>query len=185
MSLPSRDAFLPIVSAILLAEREGLSLSGLIAAKLPSRSTNAGVIDNSSPGCESYTAAMGRELIARLSPADQTLSEVTFATSETTVARGQETGSATAAEEKELFEIKETISKYFSPEQGFGEILTVNFIDGIRIGFADGTIAHMRPSGNAPEFRMYAEADTLERAVEMVERKDRIVPAIIADMPQK
>ena len=37
--------------------------------------------------------------------------------------------------------------------------------DGLRITFANGEIVHLRPSGNAPELRCYAEADSQERAV--------------------
>jgi phosphomannomutase len=36
--------------------------------------------------------------------------------------------------------------------------------DGLRITFAHGDIVHLRPSGNAPELRCYAEADSPERA---------------------
>ncbi|OLS42443.1 phosphomannomutase [Rhodovulum sulfidophilum] len=36
--------------------------------------------------------------------------------------------------------------------------------DGLRVSFASGEILHLRPSGNAPEFRVYAEADSPERA---------------------
>jgi len=36
--------------------------------------------------------------------------------------------------------------------------------DGLRITFANGEIVHLRPSGNAPELRCYAEADNQERA---------------------
>jgi phosphomannomutase len=182
-ALPTRDAFLPIVSAVLLAGREALSLSELVAAKLPSRSTHAGVIDNTSPGCERYTASMGKRIIAKFSPADPSLSQVVFSPSAAMITKGLETSPASPALSRELSEIKEIISKYFSSEYGFGEIESINFIDGIRIGFADGTTAHMRPSGNAPEFRMYAEADTLEKAVGIIAKKDKIVPKIISDMP--
>ena len=40
----------------------------------------------------------------------------------------------------------------------------IDLTDGLRVSFADGTILHLRPSGNAPEFRCYAEAETAERA---------------------
>ena len=36
----------------------------------------------------------------------------------------------------------------------------VDRTDGYRARFADGRIAHLRPSGNAPEFRVYTEAET-------------------------
>jgi len=65
---------------------------------------------------------------------------------------------------------------------GFGEIININFIDGIRIEFSSGDVAHMRPSGNAPEFRMYATSNTKERAEEIVSLRNKIVPRIVADM---
>jgi phosphomannomutase len=34
----------------------------------------------------------------------------------------------------------------------------------VRISFDSEEIIHLRPSGNAPEFRCYTEADTPERA---------------------
>ncbi len=48
-----------------------------------------------------------------------------------------------------------------------GEATDMNQIDGLRITFARGEIVHLRPSGNAPELRCYAEADTPERAAEL------------------
>jgi phosphomannomutase len=40
----------------------------------------------------------------------------------------------------------------------FGPVRELNFTDGARIIFASGDIVHVRPSGNAPEFRVYTEA---------------------------
>ena len=42
--------------------------------------------------------------------------------------------------------------------------------DGLRVTFADGRVVHLRPSGNAPEFRCYAEAGTAEEAGALVTR---------------
>ncbi|PHP26687.1 phosphomannomutase [Limimaricola cinnabarinus] len=36
--------------------------------------------------------------------------------------------------------------------------------DGLRVTFANGEIVHLRPSGNAPECRLYTEADSPDRA---------------------
>jgi phosphomannomutase len=56
-------------------------------------------------------------------------------------------------------------------EKVFGEICgkvsSLNRTDGLRIVFANDEIIHLRPSGNAPEFRCYAEAATDERAREI------------------
>ena len=45
----------------------------------------------------------------------------------------------------------------------------VDTTDGLRITLADGCIVHLRPSGNAPELRCYAEADSSERAMHLVD----------------
>ena len=45
---------------------------------------------------------------------------------------------------------------------------SVNTTDGLRISFSDGEIIHLRPSGNAPELRCYAEADTQSGAIALV-----------------
>ncbi len=49
----------------------------------------------------------------------------------------------------------------------FGQVEQLDNTDGLRITFAGGEIVHLRPSGNAPEFRCYNEADSEQRAVEM------------------
>ena len=49
----------------------------------------------------------------------------------------------------------------------FGPVADVDHTDGVRITFASGEIAHLRPSGNAPELRAYTEAASAERACEM------------------
>lgn len=41
-----------------------------------------------------------------------------------------------------------------------GALVNVDTTDGIRATFANGDIVHLRPSGNAPELRCYAEAST-------------------------
>lgn len=55
----------------------------------------------------------------------------------------------------------ERLAKYFP---GFGPIQRLDFTDGLRILFASGDVAHLRPSGNADELRIYAVADSPERA---------------------
>lgn len=51
--------------------------------------------------------------------------------------------------------------------EAFGEVAGMDTTDGLRITFTSGEIVHLRPSGNAPEFRCYNEADTEARALEM------------------
>ena len=49
----------------------------------------------------------------------------------------------------------------------FGKVASIDTTDGLRITFENSEVVHLRPSGNAPEFRCYNEADTEERALEM------------------
>lgn len=48
-----------------------------------------------------------------------------------------------------------------------GKPVKIDKTDGLRIFFENGEIIHLRPSGNAPEFRCYTEADSQNRADEM------------------
>ena len=45
-----------------------------------------------------------------------------------------------------------------------GHVVSVDLTDGLRITFSSGDIVHLRPSGNAPELRCYAESDTQTKA---------------------
>lgn len=50
------------------------------------------------------------------------------------------------------------------------ELLTVDLTDGLRMVLTDDLIIHLRPSGNAPELRCYAEASTVEKAQALVSK---------------
>jgi phosphomannomutase len=59
------------------------------------------------------------------------------------------------------------LAQFFTPKLGFDRIARVDYTDGVRILFANGEVAHVRPSGNADELRIYAVADTQDRANQM------------------
>jgi phosphomannomutase len=63
---------------------------------------------------------------------------------------------------------RSALEKVFSPALGFGAIVRLDYTDGVRIYFGTGDVVHFRPSGNADEFRIYAVADSQERADEIV-----------------
>ncbi|MFO7738902.1 MAG: phosphomannomutase, partial [Desulfatiglandaceae bacterium] len=60
---------------------------------------------------------------------------------------------------------REAIETVFGRD--FGSVDSLDITDGLKITFASGEVVHLRPSGNAPEFRCYTEADTEPRAIEM------------------
>jgi phosphomannomutase len=60
--------------------------------------------------------------------------------------------------------IRKDLSQFFTPALGFADIDRVDYTDGVRVLFTNGDVAHVRPSGNADELRIYAVADTQGRA---------------------
>ena len=66
------------------------------------------------------------------------------------------------------------VANFFTAADGFGVPTSLDYTDGVRITFDNGDIAHVRPSGNADELRIYAVADSQARA-------DAIVAAAVAE----
>jgi phosphomannomutase len=60
---------------------------------------------------------------------------------------------------------------------GLPPVVAIDTIDGLRLQLADDSSVHLRPSGNAPELRCYAEADDPTRARELAEATLRRVEA--------
>lgn len=134
-ALPTRDAAVPIICALLDAKSKNVKMSELFE-RLPRRFTQAGLIDN-------FPTEISAQMVGLLAKDDE------FARS--------------------------MIATAFSKERGFGHaVKSINALDGIRIQFANGDVAHLRPSGNAPQLRIYSNADTQERA-------DQIVAQAIAE----
>ena len=59
-----------------------------------------------------------------------------------------------------------------------GPVQGIDRTDGLRVTFANEEIIHLRPSGNAPEFRCYTEAATDERAKSLNGAVLEILPAL-------
>lgn len=73
---------------------------------------------------------------------------------------------------KELLAQAAAAPELFLTQLGFRglEISDVNQIDGLRISLSNNDIIHLRPSGNAPELRCYAESDTEVTAIALVQQ---------------
>jgi len=65
-------------------------------------------------------------------------------------------------------EVYQALGAFFTAEHNFGAVTKIDSLDGVRIFFDNGEIAHLRPSGNAPQLRIYSVADSQERAEEIV-----------------
>ncbi|TIR25650.1 MAG: phosphomannomutase [Mesorhizobium sp.] len=74
---------------------------------------------------------------------------------------------------------RDALQRFLAP---FGMVADVDETDGLRALMTSGEIIHLRPSGNAPEFRCYAEAASHERASEIVAMAlERVRVATLAD----
>ncbi|MBZ9762821.1 phosphomannomutase [Mesorhizobium sp. CA8] len=74
---------------------------------------------------------------------------------------------------------RDALRQFLAP---FGTLADVDETDGLRARMTSGEIIHLRPSGNAPEFRCYAEAGSHDRASEIVAMAlERARDATLAD----
>jgi phosphomannomutase len=153
--LPTRDAVLPILGVLVSAKEKNLTLNELFG-QMPKRFSCAALMKN-------LPKAIGARIVSLLSPGNNEISEVQFGPGRTVVfsRHGQE---IQFADHTELEIIRDRIASYFSPARGFSEITRLNYVDGVRISFETGEVAHLRPSGNADEFRVYAVADNAARS---------------------
>ena len=163
-ALPTRDALLPILCALHSAFGHGLTVTQDFG-RLPRRYSRAGLLDN-------FPIEASRAILARFSPSDQETQEALYSGEAVSVldAHGtlkKMTPSAPLA--KELLSKKVELERFFTPTQKFRAVQRINVIDGVRIFFEGGDIAHVRPSGNAPQLRVYACASSQERADEIVQ----------------
>ena len=150
-ALPTRDAALPILAVLFAAQQQGLPLTALFD-RLPKRFSRAALL-------KQFPRSVALEIVRSLSPEDAGVQEVVF---------------GTGAVSPEMEGIRRRLGGFFTSGLGFGAIARLNYVDGVRVVFGNGDVAHFRPSGNADEFRIYAVADTQERA-------DAITRAAVAE----
>lgn len=162
--LPTRDALLPIVAALRLAaqaKRAGRSLLHDVAS-LPPRHSRAGLLDAVEPvrsGALTRRFSMPRPALRSATRTADGFSAVDAAGNPVTL-----TDEDTAA----LRRLWSRLQQHFTRADGFTPVRSIDTLDGVRITFDAGDVAHVRPSGNAPQLRIYAQADDAERAEQIV-----------------
>jgi phosphomannomutase len=156
--LPTRDALLPII-AVLAAARASHQPLVKLFERLPLRFSRAALLKD-------FPRVQSLALLGQLTPGNREVCEVGFAELNRVACSNaaQETVPVTTAETDILNSIRDRLHGHFSRNAGFGGITRLNYLDGLRIYFDNGDVAHIRPSGNADELRIYAVADTQERA---------------------
>jgi phosphomannomutase len=158
-ALPTRDALLPILGALTEAASRKAAISSLFG-QLPCRFGRAALLKD-------FPRAVSETILSRLSPRIEDIRDVVF-TGQETIARnafGEQVDVAELAPQMES--IREIAARFFTSELGFPRVSRINYTDGARFSFENGDVAHIRPSGNADELRIYAVADSQQRADEI------------------
>jgi phosphomannomutase len=162
-ALPTRDSTLPILANLFAAAERKASLAELWNL-LPARFGCAGLLDE-------FPMAASQAILAELIPPGG-LIEVEFNGAGDVFNRSGAADTAAPLAPslaRDWQHAKTTLKRFFTPAQGFDEIVRINALDGVRIYFRNGDVAHLRPSGNAPQLRLYANSDSQARAEEIRE----------------
>jgi len=178
--LPTRDAVLPIVTVLHLAKERLASLSKLLEA-LPQRFGRSGLIDVDPDSL--------RALARQYDLKDPSVASVRFEGSQTFVTNAEGEWEAHGALLLRAAGLRTTLARHFRGDLGFGDPRAIDFTDGVRIRFDNGEIAHVRGSGNAPQLRIYALADSEQRAKEIaascLRMPDGVLAALLHDARSK
>jgi len=163
-ALPTRDAILPMLCILFSAQKQKLGLNQLLD-QLPNWYGKADLIDH-------FPRETSEKIIRRYSLADENLVWLILNENNLQLCDAQEkvvqTLAFDAPQAKLLMQKKKELESFFSADKGFGRISRINCQDGIRCFFDNDDIAHVRPSGNAPQLRMYAQARSKSRADSIV-----------------
>ena len=177
--LPTRDAMLPICCVLSASLGKGRSLAALLDT-LPPRHGRSAVLRD-------YPMQAAHEIMTWLSPADPSIIEARFVDGRIVVRdspAGERQIEAGDPLGEEILGLRARIARSFKEPAGFADVEGVNWLDGVRIGFRGGDIVHLRPSGNAPEMRLYATADSAGRAdvlIQICASPDGILSRMAAD----
>lgn len=195
-ALPTRDAVLPMVCALRILHQghvhmaDGTTRVLRKASDFPglfSRFTASGVVDGQHDDIAYESAETGRKIIAAISPAGIAVEEVDlhkgWVVPKSVSGNVPSPAFSLASDEalsSALERVRKSLNALFTAARGFTPIVRLNYLDGVRITFQNGEVVHLRPSGNAAEFRFYAEADTPGRAQAICAQRFDLVREMIS-----
>jgi phosphomannomutase len=167
--LPTRDAFLPLLATLYASLGRGLTVCECFT-RLPPRFNRSAVL-------RPFPAELNRHWMALVQPDDTGIETVHFGDDNVRLRSHADRNESVAepGTATELESRRALWQSFFPTRDGFAPIRWFNFLDGVRTGFANGEIIHVRPSGNAPELRVYANADSQARADQLV--RQALAPA--------
>jgi phosphomannomutase len=176
VALPTRDAVLPILANLFAAAEQRSGLAALWD-RLPARYSRAGLLDN-------VPVAVGQTILARLIPPGDVIEAGFDGAAHAFDRKPAGALLLTEPEATKWQRCKATLAGFFTPALGFDDIVRINVLDGVRVYFRNGDVAHVRPSGNAPQLRIYANSDSQARADQIVELALRESDGILRRLEQ-
>lgn len=142
-------------------------------AALPQRFSRAALVP-------AFSRSKAAAILSKFTPSDSGIQEIHYGNPTIITDSGEQD----ASKNPEIQDVRSRLQSFFSSDSGFTEVIRLNYVDGIRIWFSNGDVVHLRPSGNADEMRVYAVANTQERADKMaslgVEPENGIIAAMAA-----
>jgi phosphomannomutase len=162
-ALPTRDSTLPILANLFAAAEQHIGLAALWN-RLPARFGRAGLLDN-------VPVAVSQAILAHLIPPGDVI-DVEFDGTSRIFDRSRLGTVPTLLAAPAIADWQQrrlTLMRFFTPALGFDDIVRINVLDGVRVYFRNGDVAHIRPSGNAPQLRIYANSDSQARADQIVD----------------
>ncbi len=152
--LPTRDAVLPIVVVLAEARRAG----GLQAAfrRVPSRHRAAGLLDAVPP-------ERSRQMLAPFAPPEG-LRAVSYGIDGTIIETNGGQRPLLGSEGEVLTRLRADLEQAL----GLGPVRAIDWLDGMRVELESDEVVHVRPSGNAPQLRLYTVASDPFRAEQLL-----------------
>ena len=158
-SLPTRDTILPILCTLCSAVDKKVTLSELFDA-LPNWHGKADLLDN-------FPRETGRKILDYFKAPTDEYQTVEFSENRIVLKDIDEQRidewDIDDSRAKPILQQKRALEQIFSQANGFDSIVRINTQDGVRCFFANDNIAHIRPSGNAPQLRIYGQSRSRQR----------------------
>jgi phosphomannomutase len=162
-ALPTRDAVLPMLCVLLSAIEKNMTLGEMMKG-LPKRYMDSNKITD-------FSNEIAGKIIRKYFPEDGRIDKMEFRPGEIMLAYRDGTEKTMKKDSSfwdEWMEKKKTLEEKFLIPNSISRIVSFVYTDGLRMLTENGEVVHLRESSNAPELRCYVNADSKNRARELV-----------------
>jgi len=177
--LAARDALFPMICVLILMKNKNLDLEDLYDNVFSIGNfshCHSGLVENLpgvsvTAGLERYNSDIGKKIVQNLKPKNEDIIEIHF---DKELIFKDKNGELVVVDDNIIEHItrlniglRPYIHDIIEEEV---DIRKINFLDGVKVFLSTDDIIHLRPSGNAAQFRIYIESLNEERATALVEK---------------